>query len=228
MKRIVNIFLRLMMLDSLYWSKIYPYFAWRIRYLYNRIFDYLYIGENLGGIVYSERLKKHGAYQTQSVDYIALYHGIKKIRITESDVIVDAGCGKGRAIVWFLKHYKQNRVFGIELNEEIADQTTKRFEKYPNVTIIKGDAIENIPLDGSIFYMYNPFVGSVMQRFKEKLEELYYLKKSIILVYHNPIYCNVFYNDPKWSIEYFKIKPVLLAKLLRFRQQDTAIIKLNS
>lgn len=226
-KKIAFVFFRLLMLDREYWIKIHGYFAWKTRRLYNTIIDYLYIGESLGGIIYSEELKAHGAYQTQSVDYIGLYQGLGKIRITESDVIVDVGCGKGRAILWMLKHYKVKRIFGIELNDEVAEQTSKRFEKFNNVTIIKGDAIENIPLEGSIFYLYNPFVGSVMKNFKNQLEELFYLKKTITIVYHNPIYFQVFLNDPKWTVEYFELKPAFLRKLLRFRQQATAIIKLN-
>ncbi|MGE5416600.1 MAG: class I SAM-dependent methyltransferase [Acidobacteriota bacterium] len=227
MARVLRILQRLMMLDKDYWDAIPSRMVSTARRLYNTVIDYLYIGESLVEIVYSEELMVTGAYQTQSTEYLALFHAFGKIKITESDVIVDVGCGKGRAILWLLKNRKVDKIFGIELNDEVAAQTSKRFEKYDNVKIIKGDAIENVPLEASIFYLYNPFVGTIVKRYKDRLEELFYARKPITIVYHNPIYLEVFLNDPKWTVEFFRYEPAFIRKLLRFRQQDTAIIKLN-
>lgn len=226
-KKLAFVFVRLLMLDKKYWTEVHSRFAGKTRILYNGIIDQHYIGESLGEIVYSEALLASGAYQTQSAEYLALFHAFRRIKINKSDVIVDVGCGKGRAILWVLKHYKADKIYGIELNDEVAEETAKRLEKYDKVTIIHGDAIENIPPEATIFYLYNPFIGTILKKFKLKLEAQFYQKKSITIVYHNPIYLKVFLKDPKWTVEYYRYKPTCIRKLLRFRQQDTAIVKLK-
>ena len=37
--------------------------------------------------------------------------------------------------------------------------------------IICGNAVDNIPEDGTIFYLYNTFNRAVMKEFKERLKE---------------------------------------------------------
>ncbi|MGE5404429.1 MAG: methyltransferase domain-containing protein [Candidatus Saccharibacteria bacterium] len=227
MARFLRILNRLLMLDKNYWDAIPARMVSMTRRLYNTIIDYIYIGESLVEIVHSEELKASGANQTQSAEYLALIHAFGKIEMSESDVVVDVGCGRGRAIIWLLKNRKVAKIYGVELNDKVAQQTAKRFAKYNNVDIINGDALESIPQEATVFYLYNPFVGSIVLRYKEKLEELFYTKKSITIVYHNPIYLKVFLNDPKWTIEFYRYEPEFIRKLLRFRQQDTAIITLK-
>lgn len=226
-KRKFRAVVHLLILDKKYWSKLHSFIAWKVRVLYNHILDYVYAGEFLGKIHYSEKQKTNGAHPTESTDYLGLFSAWRKVAITDSDVIVDVGCGKGRTILWLLKHHKGNKIYGIEVENEIADQTIKRFERYSNVRIIKGDAINNIPRDGNIFYLYNPFIEPIVRNFKEKLEELFYLNKnSITVIYHNPWYLRVFLNDPKWTVNFHHLKPKIFSKLLLIHQ-DTAIIKLN-
>ena len=89
--------------------------------------------------------------------------------VTEKDVLVDVGCGKGRVINWWLSVYPGNRLYGIELDDVIAERTRRRLKKYKNVAILTGDACDLIPREATMFYLYNPFRSEVMERFMAEL-----------------------------------------------------------
>ena len=90
-------------------------------------------------------------------------------RVRDDDVLVDVGCGKGRVLNWWLRHYACHRIYGIELEASVAAQTAKRLRNYTNVKILAGDACQLLPDEGSLIYLYNPFNAEVMRRFIVKL-----------------------------------------------------------
>ncbi len=140
-----------------------------IRVARNALIDIRYGGLLLGKI--KTRYAHLGAVNTENSDYAALSR-IFENRIKSSDVLVDIGCGKGRVINEWLSYGLGNRMIGIELDERIAEQTRRRLRRYRNVTILTGDAIQNIPIDGTLFYLYNPFAAHVMEAFKNRLTSL--------------------------------------------------------
>jgi SAM-dependent methyltransferase len=85
------------------------------------------------------------------------------------DVVVDVGCGKGRVINWPLRFHPHNRVIGIELDPGVAVRTARRLRRYKHVRIVCGDVRENIPPEGSLFYLYNPFDADTMRGFIDAL-----------------------------------------------------------
>jgi tRNA G46 methylase TrmB len=124
-----------------------------------------------GGLLGGETNTRYahiGARETANCDYEALSR-IFANRIKASDVLVDIGCGKGRVINWWLHNGCRNRIIGIELDEEIANRTRQRLRRYKNVSIITGDAIQNLTADGTLFYLYNPFKEHIMEAFKKRL-----------------------------------------------------------
>jgi len=158
----------------------------------NLLFD-LRFGTLLGGIHVTQP-------ESGNSDYYALAK-IFKNRVQESDVLVDVGCGRGRVINWWEYRYPENEKIGIELDETIARQTQKRLRKHKDVTIISGDAVENIPETGTIFYLYNPFEIEVVEAFKDRLASLFDPSRRTLLLYHNCKHLSVFENDPCWSVE---------------------------
>ncbi len=145
-----------------------------------------------------------GIHITQPDSGNSDYRALSKIfenRIRESDVLVDVGCGRGRVINWWLTHHPRNNIIGIEVDENIARQTQKRLDKHQNVKIVSGDAIENIPENGTIFYFYNPFELEEVEAFKDRLASLFDPSRRILLLYHNCKHISVFENDPDWSVE---------------------------
>jgi SAM-dependent methyltransferase len=140
-----------------------------------------------------------GAHGTGATDYDImpqLFAG----RIRPGDVLVDVGCGKGRVINWWLSQGHQNRIYGLELLPEIAEFTRKRLRKFRNVSIVTGDAIENLPSDGDVFFLFNPFDDRIMPGFIERLWGVAE-RRDITIVYFAPVYLHLFHSDTRWSVE---------------------------
>ena len=107
------------------------------------------------------------------------------------------GCGKGRSLNWILDRFPANKIYGIELDPEICARTARRLRRRRNVTIICGDASELIPPEGTLFYLFNPFDGPVMERFAAGLLRR---DKPATIVYYNAKYLDAFGGDPRFSV----------------------------
>lgn len=168
------------------------------RIVRNAVMDYRY-GGLLGGAYLSPHV-------TSNSDYVGLSY-IFENRIKASDVLVDIGCGTGRVINSWLSYAPHNRIIGLELDEELANQTRRRLHKYRNVTIIAGDAVQNIPPDGTLFYLYNPFGPHVMEAFKKRLISLFSERHEITVLYYNCKHLDIFQKDPAWIVEMTNVGP---------------------
>jgi SAM-dependent methyltransferase len=104
--------------------------------------------------------KRLGSRDTESSAYAQLrtLFDPARVPIRSNDVLVDIGCGRGRVINFWLKQGYRNRLFGIELDESIARLTRERLRSYRNVTILSGDALELLPAEATLFYLFNPFI----------------------------------------------------------------------
>jgi SAM-dependent methyltransferase len=80
-----------------------------------------------------------GAHHTTNSDYDDLPALFGAARLRADDVIVDVGCGKGRVINWLLAHHPGNRVYGIELDPEIAAATERRLRRYAAQAVLALD-----------------------------------------------------------------------------------------
>jgi hypothetical protein len=143
-------------------------------------------------------------FDVANSDYSAL-SSIFENRIKPQDVLVDIGCGKGRVINWWLSRRLENRIIGLEMDEDTSNKTRRRLRKYKNVTIIHGNAIENIPADGTLFYMFNPFGRQDVEALKIRLASLFGQRGGITLLYYNCVYVGVFQQDPAWNVEHFDV-----------------------
>ena len=126
------------------------------------------------------------------------YHILRKIfaevPISPRDVLVDVGCGEGRVINFWLSLGLTNTMIGLEGNAAIASRASRRYRKYPNVAIIQGDAVDNLPPNGTLFYLYNPFSPQTMERFAAALG-----KRDATLVYYIDNYLDPFRTED-WTI----------------------------
>ncbi|HEX4520359.1 MAG TPA: class I SAM-dependent methyltransferase [Gaiellaceae bacterium] len=152
-------------------------------------------GRPLGGTVRT-RFAHLGAFHTTNSPYADLDRLFATLEIGPADVIVDVGCGKGRALNWFIEHYPRNRIKGIELDPDICRKTAYRLRRRPNVTILCGDAPTLLPADGTVFYLFNPFDGDVMNRFATALLEL----PAATVVYYRPLYLEPFEASPRFAV----------------------------
>ncbi|HEY8647510.1 MAG TPA: methyltransferase domain-containing protein [Gaiellaceae bacterium] len=145
-----------------------------------------------------------GIYGTSSANYSMLeelFDEENGVTITPSDVLVDVGCGRGRVINHWLGLGLDNKIVGIELEERWATEAARRLASFPNVTIVHGDALEALPPDGTIFYLFNPFGAGVLRRFKDRLIEVVDGRTDITIVYHFAMHARVFEEDPNWTVE---------------------------
>ena len=195
---------------------------------WNLAYD-LRFGEILLGDV-ETRFSELGAEDTSNVSYYALSLVFRGETIAADDVLVDVGCGKGRVMNWWLSRRLPNQIVGLELDPEVAAHTRHRLRKYRNVTIVTGDGIENLPADGSLFFLFNPFRKSVVNRLKERVLRSPRGDK-VRIYYYNCVHADVFENDPRFSIADCKLIPdgctAMRREMLRRLLDPAAVIRLK-
>jgi hypothetical protein len=75
---------------------------------------------------------------------------------------------------WWLGRGLDNRIVGLELDKGLARVAAERLRRHPNVVIRTGNAIDNLPADGTLFWLFNPFTANasgsqLMQALSERL-----------------------------------------------------------
>jgi SAM-dependent methyltransferase len=173
----------------------------------NYWFDRRY-GGWLGG-AFPTSYGRLGMYGTSSADYSMLpklFNERNGTAIKPDDVLVDIGCGRGRVLNWWLSLGYGNKIVGIELEEQWVAEVRARLARFPNVTIVQGDALDSIPADGTVFYLFNSFGPKVMEQFKERLLESLPKGASFTLVYHFAMHMHVFEGDSRFTVEPVRTK----------------------
>ncbi|MGA8495284.1 MAG: methyltransferase domain-containing protein [Xanthobacteraceae bacterium] len=197
--------------------------------IWNVVYD-LRFGALLRGDL-ATRYADLGAYDTTNTPYLALSLLFRGEKITADDVLVDVGCGKGRVINWWLNKGISNAIIGLELDPEVAARTRDRLQRYPNVTIISGDAVENLPAAGTLFLVANPFDREVVERFKERVLELQRPDRTRIF-YYNSESVDIFESDPRFIVVPRKIIPerctAMTRRFLERFLEPTVVIRLTS
>jgi hypothetical protein len=167
------------------------------RALYNNGLDLRY-GRPLAGEIPS-RFEHLGAVETANSDY-AVLDRIFARRISSEDVLVDVGCGKGRVINWWLRKGYRNPIYGLELDDVVAERTRRRLARFDNVSIITGHAIETVPVEGTLFYMYNPFHADVVDKFVQRLAEIASKSRGVRVLYNNSRHLQPFLGSDEWKV----------------------------
>jgi Methyltransferase domain len=190
-----------------------------IRTFRNAIFDLKYGGFS-GGYRPNH---SPGAHGTGATDY-SLMPQFFTGRVSSSDVLVDVGCGTGRVINYWLSQGIHNPIIGLEMLEEVANVTRSRLKGYANVSIVTGDAIDHLPAEGTLYFLFNPFDETVLSRFQERLLKV--ASQPVRIIYFAPTHLNVFLENPLWKVEQY---PVQLPKAGFFeeRHKTYAVITSN-
>ncbi len=93
------------------------------------------------------------------------------LKLGKDDVFVDLGCGKGRAVLAAAER-GCSKAIGVELSPELAEAArtnADHVETETPIEIIEADAATWDPGEGTVFFLFNPFGASTMQRFLENL-----------------------------------------------------------
>lgn len=153
--------------------------------------------KDLSGVIPS-KFENMGAYGTQSSDYNLLKQMLKQVQLDENDVFVDIGCGQGRVLSYLLMKKYKCKLIGIELDTEVADFAKERLKDYPEIEIINGNALEYLPPDATVFYLFNPFNKEVFREFIFKIEREFNHKVTVIYLFD--LYAAGLENREGWRL----------------------------
>jgi hypothetical protein len=188
-----------------------------INHVRNYVTDMRYGGFAGGGSGSSH--EDAGMLGFTAVDYAQLEKVFSRrngLEIRPEDVLVDVGTGKGRVINWWLGRGLDNRIFGLELEHDLAELARRRLARWPNVTILQGDALGNLPPDATLIWMFNPFWAEVVARFRERLVEVYGEGSTVRIVYFMPLFVQEFADDPRFVVEPIKTKTIYSCVVISF------------
>jgi hypothetical protein len=167
--------------------------SWRIAY--NSVLDI-----RSGMLLHGDSRRLNDESPTRHASDYAVLARLFENQVAPSDVLVDVGCGRGRVIQWWLRQGLTNRMIGLEQDQRIAALARRHFRRTSQVTIIEGDALINLPEDGTVFYLFNPFEAETLGRLKTRLEELGRARGRVKLIYYNCEFVHLFLNDPLWKV----------------------------
>ena len=114
--------------------------------------------------------------------------------VSEEDVFIDFGSGKGRVVLQAALWYRFRRVYGVELSErlhEIAQRNVERVRgrlRCPDVRLVRSDVLDfDIPDDVTVAFLYNPFRGRIFEDVLGRLlESVDHNPRPLRIVYGNP------------------------------------------
>ena len=159
-------------------------------------------------ILYEEFEKK---YKDNNVDFFSCYENnlkdcgdcettfeetflkvLGKLHINSDWNFMDCGCGLGFPMYLASKKFK--KVYGVEIMPEILEKAKDNLNKMnvKNFEIINSDitnVAENILQEINVFYMFNPFVGNVFEKFISNVVRCLNSKKQneVWLIYVNAV-----------------------------------------
>jgi predicted RNA methylase len=134
-----------------------------------------------------------------NMSYRAIDDAMSGVDVSERDVLVDVGCGRGRVINYWLARALPGRIVGIELDPNVAARTRHRLRRHSQVEILSGDAVSLTPAEATVCFLFNPFGGAVLRRWHDAL-----LARStaerLTVIYVHPIHVEVFRASQRWSV----------------------------
>jgi SAM-dependent methyltransferase len=172
-----------------------------IRLLSEALVDVRYGGWCGGLVAKNPKFPDSSRVQSSRYDTLKRLFSSGQVAVRPADVLVDVGCGKGRAINFWLHQGYHNRILGIDLHEQVARHTAERLRGFANVVILIGDAVDLVPQEGTVFYLYNPFGAETLDRFATRLLEVSLDPAQIRIVYLNARHKNVFQNNRRWGLQ---------------------------
>lgn len=179
-----------MKIEIIYKSKFYKNIFVRviikITIKCSHIFDYIkdkhICGCSLVKFVPTKYRETHGATGSQSTSYWALDKVFAEDVFSENDSFVDIGCGKGRVLAYLIRKKVPCKLYGIELNKDVAEYAQKWASRYESVNVLNANALNIDYNDFTVLFLARPFEPDTFFRFIEKIENE--LKHSIRFYYY--------------------------------------------
>ncbi len=125
----------------------------------------------------------------QPVFYGRLEKVLAYLKLTEDDVFVDLGCGKGR-VLFFMAQQRIKKVIGVELNSDLftVAQENLRNLRHRNsqIELLNIDAVCFDPVEVTIFFLFNPFGQSTLEKVLSNIKNSLSINpRKIRIVYYS-------------------------------------------
>lgn len=143
---------------------------------------------------------------TRPCGWLTLLRVFRRLDIRADDVLLDIGCGAGRAVL-LAGLFGPRRVIGLEASEPLLAQARRnagrfRFRRGGSPALVLGDARSfPTPDEVTIVLMYNPFTG---ETFDAAMKQVYAsferVQRNMTLVYINPIEHEFLVNSGRWRL----------------------------
>lgn len=153
-------------------------------------------------------------YEGTPYNYICFF--LSLLAPNKKDVVYDLGCGYGRVIFYGAITTKA-KYKGIEIVPERVElaQKIQNNLKIENAQFVAQNALDAEISDGTIFFLFNPFIYSTLEKIGDKLEEVAGEKKIRIVTWGS-FAMHDFFKNKAWLQEIFKNKPFVYNKLSFF------------
>ena len=128
----------------------------------------------------------------------ALPRVLRQFSITETDNIIDVGCGKGKAMT-LMRRFPFGKVSGFDLSKPLVEIANRNFShlKLKNCQAFYADAAGFTKYDDfNYIYFYNSLPEAIFKKAIANLEEsLSRNPRRCILIYLNPVYHDYLINN---------------------------------
>jgi len=120
--------------------------------------------------------------------YLVLERLAKSGYLTKDHILVDYGCGKGRA-AFLLSHLTHCRVIGIDYNEDLIRKANENriSSGMTGITFLHGKAEQYEVTDADSFFFFNPFSELILRKVIDRILWSWYEKpRKMRLFFYYP------------------------------------------
>ena len=184
-----------MVARALFGRVVRPPYVWVRHSLNAALFDRRF-GVDTEGTIHPEEL---GFSDDRCIRYAPA--GLASLRrilppreVDDSDFLLDMGSGKGRVVLQAALSYSFSRIYGVELSEQLHEVAERNVAasrdrlRCPDVRLVNANALDyEIPDDVTVVWLYNPFVGEILETFVERLlASVDRAPRRVRVIYGNP------------------------------------------
>lgn len=125
-----------------------------------------------------------------TLPFRSIFRILRFLSMKDSDIFVDLGCGKGRALCCAAR-FELSEVVGVEYREDLCEQALRNTQRLRGrcapVSIIQS-RVEDFDFSrGSIYYLFNPFGTATIERVLTKMRSsLDRQRREVRVAYVNP------------------------------------------
>jgi predicted RNA methylase len=131
----------------------------------------------------------------QPLGFLRLRRLLPRREVGPSDVFLDLGSGKGRAVIQAALLYPFKRVEGVEISPSLHEAAVRNVEvvrhrlRCGDVRLHRMDVLDfAIPDDASVILLNNPFTGEIFKTVVARLlESASRYPRAMRIIYSNPI-----------------------------------------